>query len=137
MTLVDSNIVIDILGGDPTWWQCSVQWLCERATHGPIVINDVIYAELAAGFLARSQLDEELATMRLSIAPMSKSALFAAGQAFRRYRAMSGSRANVLADFFVGAQARVECWPILTRDPRRYRTYFPEVVILGGESAEI
>jgi predicted nucleic acid-binding protein len=131
LTLVDSNVLIDILGGDPVWAKHSARALAECAARGGIVINDVVYAELSAGFLEQSRLDVELAAMRLTLAPMSKLALFQAGQAFRRYRASGGPRPDVLADFFLGAQASVERWSILTRDSARYRTYFPGVVISG------
>ena len=131
MTLVDSNILIDILGGDPVWAERSIAALANRARHGPLAINDIVYAELAAGFAKQAKLDKEVAAMRLVIAPMAKNALFLAGQAFRRYRAGGGARANVLADFFVGAQAAADKWPLLTRDAKRYRTYFPTVELVG------
>ena len=110
--------------------------MSECAKRGPIAINDIVYAELAAGFASQAQLDEEIAAMRLKIAPMSKAALFLAGRAFRRYRVGGGTRPNVLADFFIGAQASVEGWPILTSDTRRYRTYFADVALVGEDSSE-
>ena len=133
MTLIDSNILIDILGGDPHWSESSRAWLADRKRQGPIAINDVIYAELSAGFARREQLDREIEAIGLTIARLSKDALFLAGQVYRRYRAAGGTPANVLADFFIGAQASAEGWPILTRDAKRYRTYFPEVALVGIE----
>ena len=133
MTLIDSNILIDILGGDPVGAEHSVRRLSDCARRGPIAINDIVYAELAAGFASQAQLDDEIAAMRLKIAPMSKAALALAGQAFRRYREGGGTRPNVLADVFIGAQASAEGWPILTRDERRYRAYFPEAALVGEE----
>ncbi len=50
MTLIDSNILIDILGGDAKWSTPSVDALAACAKRGPVGVNDVIYAELAAGF---------------------------------------------------------------------------------------
>ena len=61
---------------------------------------------------------------------MPKTALFLAGEIFRRYRRAGGVRTGVLADFFIGAHAQVIGSPILTRDVRRYRTYFPEVELI-------
>jgi predicted nucleic acid-binding protein len=133
LTLIDSNVLIDILGGDAHWSAHSVRRLSECARRGPIAINDFVYAELATGFASQAQLDDEIAAMRLKIAPMSKAALFLAGQTFRRYRAGGGTRPDVFADFFIGAQASVEGWPILTRDERRYRAYFPEAALVGEE----
>jgi predicted nucleic acid-binding protein len=97
-----------------------------------LAINAIVYAELAAGSAGQAPLDAWIARMRLVHAPFTHRALFQAGQAFRKYRRGGGPRANVLADFFIGAQVSVEGWPILTRDARRYRTYFPEVALLGA-----
>ena len=130
MTLVDSNVLIDIFGRDDRWSKSSIIALVDCAKRGPIAINDIIYAELSAGFESRGALDREVDSIGLTLARISRDAAFLAGHAFRRYRASGGTRVNVLADFFVGAQASAEGWSILTRDERRYRTYFPEVAVL-------
>jgi len=36
----------------------------------------------------------------------------------------------VLPDFFIGAQAAVNGWPLLTRDATRCRGYFPTVELI-------
>jgi predicted nucleic acid-binding protein len=132
LTLVDTNVLIDILEVDPKWADHSAEWLSERRSLGPLMINEIVYAELAAGFTARQSLDLWIVRMRLTHVSLTQQALFLAGQAFRKYRRAGGPRGNVLADFFIGAQASVEGWPILTRDAKRYRTYFPEVTLLGA-----
>jgi predicted nucleic acid-binding protein len=129
VTLIDSNVLIDIFGGDPSWSKSSIAALAGCASRGPIAINDVVYAELSAGFETRAALDREVDAMGLTISRLSRDAAFLAGQAFRRYRASGGTRSNVLADFFIGGQASAEGWAILTRDSRRYRTYFPDVTL--------
>jgi predicted nucleic acid-binding protein len=101
------------------------------AARGPIGVNDVIYAELAAGFESRGALDFELDGLGLVISRLSKDALFLAGQAFRRYRAAGGTRPNVRADFFIGAQASAEGRRLLTPDAPMYHTYFPGIEVLG------
>ena len=133
MTLIDSNILIDILGGDAQWSAPSIDALAACAKRGPVAINDVIYAELAAGFESRKLLDVEIEVFGLVVTRLSRDGLYLAGQAFRQYRLAGGTRTNVLADFFIGAQASAEGWPILTRDARRYRTYFPDVALVGVE----
>ena len=130
MTLVDTNVVIDILSGGLTWASRSKRALADRESRGAIYINEIVYAELSAGFSTTDKLDVEISRMRLNFAPLSKTALFAAGQAFSRYRAAGGPRPNVLADFFLGAQANVQRWPLLTRDKRRYQVYFPDVALI-------
>jgi predicted nucleic acid-binding protein len=133
LTLVDTNVLIDILSGDEIWAARSIETVSIAAKRGPLAINDIVYAELSAGFVVRSELDKAIADMRLTLAPISKPALFLAGQAFRRYRLGGGQRLNVLADFFIGAQASVEGWPLLTRDARICRGFFPDVAVVGVE----
>jgi predicted nucleic acid-binding protein len=60
-------------------------------------------------------------------------ALFLAGKIFYRYRTAGGQRTGVLPDFFIGAHGYVEQWAILTRDIRRYRTYFPDVELIAPD----
>ena len=55
------------------------------------------------------------------------SAAFLAGKAFLAYRRNRGTAPSPLPDFLIGAHAAVEDLELLTRDPNRYRTYFPRV----------
>lgn len=93
-------------------------------------IVDAIFAECSVSFPNSEACAAFLNGLDVSRSPMSEEALFQAGQAFRRYRARGGVKSNVLPDFFIGAQAQVEGWTILTRDALRYRTYFPGVEVV-------
>ncbi|MET0879466.1 MAG: type II toxin-antitoxin system VapC family toxin [Tardiphaga sp.] len=131
MTLVDTNVVIDVLLGDPQWFAWSSVLLKLRSDRGPIFVNDIVYAELAARFDHETSLDQALATMDLTLHRLPKPALFLAGQAFRRYRNAGGPRTSLIADFIIGAHAAAAHIPLLTRDPRRYQTYFPDVELIA------
>lgn len=107
----------------------------KRATHqGVLAINSVIYAELSIGYAEIEQLDHMIKVTGLSLEPISRSALFLAGKAFYRYRTATGTKKSVLPDFFIGAHATVAQIPLLTRDMRRYRTYFPNLVLITPET---
>ncbi len=131
MTLVDTNVLIDILTDDPVWANRSIETLAAGRRRGPLAINDTVYAELSAGFAVQAEVDEAIAEMGLRLAPMTRPALFLAGQTFRRYRASGGQRSNILADFFIGALASAEGWPLITRDQRLYRSYFVGAAIVA------
>ena len=96
-----------------------------------LCVNPVIYAELAASFESPSKLDEQIDVLDLSFKHLTRPALFLAGHVHRRYRHNGGPRHQVLADFFIGAHAFVLGCGILTRDPRRYRSYFPRLEIIA------
>ena len=131
MTLVDTNILIDIVSDNPNWSLWSRERLNERSASGPLLINEVVYAELSLGFATEEELDKAILELSVSLERSPKSALFLAGQAFEQYRRTGGARTGVLPDLFIGAHAQVACLPILTRDVRRYRTYFPAVKLIS------
>ncbi len=131
MTLIDTNVLLDLVTDDPQWANWSISQLDAAALKGPLAINDVIYAELSVRFDAIETLDALLDDLGLVMTPIPRAALFLAGKAFQRYRADKGSRTGVLPDFFIGAHAAVLGWPLLTRDARRYRTYFPKLDVVA------
>lgn len=134
MTLVDTNILLDLLTSDPVWADWSLSQLRAAGQSGPSIINDIIYAELASRFETVQPLDAFQMAMGLEIQPMPRAALFAAAKAFRAYKARGGRREGVLSDFFIGAQASVLDIPLLTRDTGRYRSYFPGVKLISPSS---
>ena len=131
MLLVDTNVLIDVLENDPDWAEWSLTQLRHRAQLTPLAINPIIYTELSAAFSSMEMLDEVLTTMDLRQLEIPRPALFLAGKAFARYRQQGGTKSNVLADFFIGAHAAVARFPLLTRDTRRYRNYFPTVELIA------
>jgi predicted nucleic acid-binding protein len=130
VTLVDTNVLLDVLTGDPTWADWSIGQLDVAALRGPLAINDIVYSELSVRFATIEALDAVVADMEIVIAAMPRSALFLAGKVFQRYRAAGGSRNGVLPDFFIGAHAAVLRCSLLSRDVGRYRTYFPGIELV-------
>lgn len=131
MTLVDTNVLLDLVTNDAQWADWSIRQLDAAALKGPLLINDVVYAELSVRFTAIETLEEALDEVAISVAAIPRAALFLAGKVFHRYRATGGTRTGVLPDFFIGAHAAVVGLPLLTRDARRYRSYFPTVDLLA------
>lgn len=133
MTLVDTNVLLDVVTDDPVWADWSIEQLEAAALRGPLLINDVVYAELAVRYERIERLDAFLSEAGIDMASMPRAALFLAGKAFQKYRKAGGSRAGVLPDFFIGAHAAVEKLGLLTRDTARYRTYFPTVTLIAPD----
>jgi predicted nucleic acid-binding protein len=134
VTLIDSNILIDLLIDDPKWSDWSLVHLEQASLRGPLVINDIVYAETSTRYPSIEDFESALTVANITIAPMPRMALFLAGKAFTQYRRAGGIRTGVLADFFIGAHAAVDAFPLLTRDARHYRSYFPTVVLITPEN---
>jgi predicted nucleic acid-binding protein len=131
MTLVDTNVLLDIATNDARWAAWSLQQLDAAAIRGAVTINAVVYAEFSVGYVRVEEIDKILADVGLKLAEIPRAALFLAGKVFQRYRARGGIRTGVLPDFFIGAHAAVTQVPLLTRDPRRYTTYFSGITLIA------
>lgn len=130
MTLVDTNVLLDLATDDPRWADWSIQQLDAAAMRGPLIVNEISYAELSVRFVRIEDVDRFLVTGGFTMAATPREALFLAGKAFQSYRARGGTRTGVLPDFLIGAHAAVRELPLLTRDLGRYRTYFPTLSLI-------
>jgi len=130
LLLVDTNVILDVVEDDPDWGDWSHTRLDAAALQYTLLINDVIYAELSIAYLRIEELEAMLSTGGFRMEPIPREALFLAGKVFRQYRDRGGTKTGVLPDFFIGAHAAVAGIPLLTRDARRYRSYFSGLEII-------
>lgn len=130
MLLVDTNVILDVIEDDPDWANWSQTRLDAAALEYTLLINPVIYAELSIAYLRIEELEVMLSAGGFRMDPIPREALFLAGKVFQQYRDRGGTKTGVLPDFFIGAHAAVAGIPLLTRDARRYRSYFPGLEII-------
>jgi predicted nucleic acid-binding protein len=133
-TLVDTNVLLDLAEEDADWLAWSGHWVAALADEGALVVNPVIYAELAAGYDTVEALDAMLGQDGFRREQLPWDAAFAAGIVHLEYRRRGGVRPMPLPDFFIGAHAAVRGYRLLTRDRGYYRTYFPTLKIVSPES---
>ncbi|WP_343598984.1 type II toxin-antitoxin system VapC family toxin [Mycobacterium sp.] len=129
--LIDSNVLLDVATEDPDWYQWSSTALSRAARIAPLVINPLIYAEVSANYDTIEELDDALPERLFRRLPLPYQAGFLAARAFLNYRSHGGARRSPLPDFYIGAHAAVDCLTLVTRDARRYRTYFPTVNMIA------
>ena len=135
-TLVDANVILDVLTEDPIWGTWSADALTAAGDAGPLLINPIIYAEVSVRFTRIEDLDEALPTQDYTRLPLPWDAAFLAGKAFLTYRRWGGTKTSPLPDFYIGAHASVADVALLTRDSTRYATYFPRVRLLSPSTRE-
>ena len=129
--LVDSNVLLDVATNDPIWFTWSSAALESAANQGLLAINPLIYAEVSISFARIEDLEQALPSDLFRHEPLPYEAAFLAGKAFLRYRRRGDARRTPLPDFYIGAHAAVAGYSLLTRDPGRYRTYFPTVGLIS------
>jgi predicted nucleic acid-binding protein len=128
--LVDSNVLLDVATQDPVFGDWSRTSLNRVAEHSVLAINPVIYGEVSVGFSSIEEVDAALPTNWLRRDAIPYEAAYLAGKVFLAYRRAGGARRSPLPDFYIGAHAAVAGYRLLTRDPSRYRTYFPKLELI-------
>jgi predicted nucleic acid-binding protein len=132
-TLVDTNVLLDIITNDPVWAKWSSETLTRMGDESTLAINPIIYAEVSIYLRTIEEMNDVLPDHHFRRLDLPYEAAFLAGKAFLAYRRRGGNKSNPLADFYIGAHAAVSEMRLLTRDVQRYRTYFPTVPLIAPE----
>jgi len=129
--LVDSSVVLDVFLDDPEWGDWSEGVLSKLSVTHSLFINPMIYTEVSIGFERIEELEKAVGECGLKMVTIPREALFLAGKVYLKYRKGKGKKVAPLPDFFIGAHAEILGCSILTRDLKRYRTYFPKVTLVS------
>ena len=128
-TLVDTNVLLDIITQDIAWFSWSESALRQAAERSTLAINPIIFAEVSMKFDRIEDADAALVDFAREALPYE--AGFLTGKAFLAYKSRGGSKRAPMPDFYVGAHAVIGRMTLLTRDAARYRTYFPGLTIIA------
>ena len=135
MILVDSNVVLDVLEPGSPWREWS-QGAFASALDRSMFVNPIVAAEVGTRFRSLEELDAALERLSLPVIEMSLHCAWLAGRAHLEWIRNGGRRGAMLADILIGAHAVSEGAAVLTRDPRRFRTYFPELELITPETTD-
>jgi predicted nucleic acid-binding protein len=133
-TLVDTNVLIDVFARGSAFEDWSIARLADARREGALIINPVIYAEMAAGYATVAALETAISPSAFHREDLPWDAAYAAGQAYLQYRRGGGDKRSPLPDFYIGAHAAVKGYRLLTRDAVRYRNYFPMINLITPET---
>ena len=129
--LVDSNVLLDATSANEEWSPWATASLQRLADEAILVINPVVYGEVSVRYSSIEEVDEALPSDHFRRDDIPYAATFLAGKVFLEYRRRGGLRRAPLPDFYIGAHAAVAGFRLLTRDARRYRTYFPRLELIA------
>lgn len=130
ITAVDSNVVIDILAGDPSHGPRSRAAFEEAMMRGGVVACEVVWAEVTGWGPSPETMVKLLDRMGIDFVPMTREASLAAGASLARYRRSGGTRERILPDFLIGAHATHQADRLITRDLGFYRRHFADLVVV-------
>ena len=130
ITAVDTNVLLDVFGADPTYGIRSANALRRCLREGALAACEAVWAETAVTFPGERPFLDAMRAIGVRFSPLGETAALRASASWRTYRSRGGRRERVVADFLIGAHALVQCDRILTRDRGFYRDYFRELAIV-------
>ncbi len=135
ITAVDTSVLLDVFGADPSFGERSANALRRCTAEGSLIACPIVWAEVSAAFSAESEAQEALEKLRVSFSPLDPGCSLGSGQAWRAYRAAGGARTRVIADFLIAAHARTHADRLLSRDRGFYRRYFEHLHVLDPSAS--
>lgn len=129
--MIDAHVIIDLMDPKSAFKSWAVDALADHHTPGATWVAPSAYAEIAVRQPSVRRLDDVLQELDVALLNPTSAALWRAGKAFGDYRARKGKRETILPDFMIGAQAEDIGATLITRDPRRYRIYFPDLKLIA------
>src|SRR5258706_13002247 len=140
MVAVDTSVLIDLLG-EAEAADAAEACLREALAHGPVVLCDVVVAEITAGLGHGAEIMDVVEDMGMSYLALERAAAIRAGEMQRRYKQRlrsTGTPATAprtVPDFIVGAHALLQCKGLITRDAGFFRDYFKGLKVIVPKPA--
>jgi predicted nucleic acid-binding protein len=133
-TLIDTNILLDVLEDRAPWSKWVRRQLELLAMEGDLVINQIVYAEASVPYQSMAAFDELISDDVLKREDLPWEAGLEAGKIHQLYRVGGGQKLSTLPDFLIGAHATVKGYRVITRDGARFRAYFPNVDVIAPDT---
>lgn len=130
ISVVDTNILLDIFGADPYHGYESSMLLRRCLKEGALHACEVVWVETGTAFPNQQACKAAMETLTIEFSPITQETALIASQVWRDYRQNGGKRERVVADFLIGAHALLQGNRLVTRDRGFYRKYFKSLTVL-------
>ncbi len=127
-TAVDSSVILDVLVGSES--HQSLDALRRASVEGRLIVCEAVVAEVRPVFDSSDSFSEFMLDWGLEFVPSTRESAILAGEMLRRLLDRRKERTGrILADFLIGAHAKVHADRLLARDRGYLRDYFTELAV--------
>ena len=136
MIFLDTNVLIYASDPESPFHRWSVDTIVRHVAGDGALINPVVLAEICVGEAKPEEAAQSIRSWGIEIVDLPAACSENCARAYRAFRAARkktkgpAAPAIPLPDFFIGAHAAISGMPLLTRDPKRYRAYFPALTLI-------
>lgn len=131
ITLLDTNVLIDVFGSDPQFGLKSADGLRQCLKEGALQACEVVWTETASMFPSQAQFLASMTKLGVEFSPINQESALLAAESWKVYIQSGGiKRQRVAADFLIGAHAMNQGGRLLTRDRGFFRTYFQGLTVI-------
>ena len=130
---VDSCVLLDIFNADINWSEWSSTTLHRLSKENQLVINIIVFTEIAFNFESSKDLTDTLKLLDIKILDIPIEVAFDVSRTFKRYRKNRGNRKSPMPDFYIGEHAKFLSVPLVTRDTARFKTYQPKLNLIAPD----
>jgi len=127
---VDSCVLLDIFNADKNWAEWSSTTLHGLSKENQLVINIIVFTEVAFNFESSQKLMDILELLDIQILDIPNEVAFNVSRTFKRYRKNKGDKKSPMPDFYIGEHAKFLNVPLVTRDTARFKTYQPKLKLI-------
>jgi len=131
---VDSPVLVELLSNANNA-DAAESALRDALGRGPVVVCDVVVAEICSSLRDGDQALQALEEMGICYSTVERRTAMRAGEMLRRHRMRGGGEPRSAPDFIVGAHALLQCEALITRDTAFFRDYFKGLRIITPKAA--
>lgn len=135
-TAVDTSVLLDVFGADPSFGRRSSAALRHCLSEGSLLACEIVWAEVAAFFPSQASAREAMQRMGVEYSPSPLETALEAGKSWNEYRSRGGSRQRIVSDFLIASHALKQADRLLTRDRGFYRSYFRQLSVLDSSQSQ-
>lgn len=130
LTAVDSSVLLDVVTDSPSCADASERALRRTSAEGGLIVCECVLAEIRPAFANGKEVEEFLTDWQLNFLPSSRESALLAGEIFAAYLKRRDEPGRIIADFLIGAHAKLHADRLLARDRGYLRDYFSRLKLL-------